>query len=316
MATILDTMNVDKHAHIQKDMVWQFGDRHDGVIEIPALTRDAGVVEIGYYYGDLKPKNIIGISTQIGCPSKCTFCELGAERFGRNLTPVEMYGQVVLMLETASQYGIDVNAVQHKVSVAKTGEPLFNDALVGGLEMIAEFPFSYKISTVFPAAQRCLENFRTAARFAAQSAEAVQMQISLISTSEDYRRKAAGIEVTPLQEICKAGEYWKNLNPYGRKVNLSLILSEDVPCDAQAVSKILSPELFHFRFRNYVPTQNGKNHSLAPITSGRIARIKQEFSEYGYEVTAAATPTAIEQKFSLAANVTRRRYMQIVQGTW
>lgn len=316
MSTLLDTVTVHTHAHIQKDMVWQFGDAHDGVIEIPALTCDAGVVEIGYYYGDLKPKNIIGISTQIGCPSKCTFCELGEERFGRNLTSVEMYEQVVLMLKTASQYGIDINAVQHKVSVAKTGEPLFNDALVSGLEKIAEFPFSSKISTVFPAAQRCMENFRTAAHFAAQSTEAVQMQISLISTSEEYRRKTAGIEVTPLKEICKAGEYWRTLNLYGRKVNLSLILSEDVPCDAQVASQILPPELFHFRFRNYVPTQNGRNHGLIPITADRMVGIKQEFAGHGYDVGDAATPTVTEQKFSLAANVTRKRYLQIVQGTW
>ena len=54
-----------------------FGDHSDGVIEFAAQTSDSGVIELGYYYGTGKPKNIVKVSTQIGCPMACTFCATG-----------------------------------------------------------------------------------------------------------------------------------------------------------------------------------------------------------------------------------------------
>ena len=300
---------------IRKDLVMQFGDAHDGVIEIPALTHNDEVMEVGYYYGDAKPKSIIGISSQVGCPAQCSFCELGSEKFGRNLSAFEMYDQVTLMLHVASRYGINIDAIEHKVNIAKTGEPLFNRNLLEALELIAQLFLSIKVSTVFPQSQKTLENFRRIADFASKYKQSVQIQISIISTSEEYRRRVAGIPVASFQEIRGAAEYWREKNPQGRKINASLILSEGTPCDVNHVVEVLPPELFRFRFRPCVETRNAKAHALAMITDESLRRAKETFADKGYEVGDWATPTDTELRFGLVSNVTRRRYREIVAGT-
>lgn len=299
-------------SHIRTDFVAQFGDRHDGTIQLPVITRDKEVVEASYFYGDDKPKNIIAISSQAGCPARCSFCELGGEGFKRDLTAEEIYEQVVLLLQKASQYGFDIGSLGHKVTVANTGEPLFNPNLVGGLEKIAGFNFSLKISTIFPAGTKTRKNFEKLAQFAAKYDQPVQIQISLISTSEKYRQEAGGIRLASHEELLAAAEYWKDLNPEGRKVNLSLILSDQTPCEVDDVYRIFPPELFRFRFRDYVPTENGKRNLLTEISAERMKKIKESFELKGYEVGAWATPTPTELRFGLAGNVTRRRYLQMI----
>ena len=91
--------------NIRYENIFNYGDEKDGVIELPAITKDGGIVEVGYFFGEEKPKNIIDISSQIGCPGKCIFCEAGADSFSRNLTPVEMHEQVMVMLQAALMQG-------------------------------------------------------------------------------------------------------------------------------------------------------------------------------------------------------------------
>jgi hypothetical protein len=306
---------VERHEFslLDKDYVTFYGNLHDGIIEMPPITKDGGLVEMGYYFGDVKPKYIIDISSQVGCPMKCIFCETGKEQFKRSLTPDEMYEEALLLLKTAYSFGVDIDAKKHKVTIAKTGEPMMNRGIVEAVEKISELGVSYKISTVFPAANVCLENFRRLAMFASGYSESVQPQISIISTSEEYRRHAAG-NAAPFRRLREAGEIWKAHNPHGRRVNLSLILTEQVPCDVKDVCGMFPPDMFKFRFRNYVPTHYGNDNSLSPITPERMRGIKQDFRENGYDVDDWATPTPMEMKFGIASNVTRRRYKQIVGG--
>ena len=314
MQSLSELIGEEYLSSIRKDCVMQFGDAHDGVIEIPALTQDNGVLEVGYYYGDAKQKSIVGISSQIGCPAQCSFCELGAEKFGRSLTAFEMYDQVTLMLHVASQYGIDINGIEHKVNVAKSGEPLFNRNLVEALELISQLFLSIKVSTVFPQSGKTLENFKRIADFASQYAKSVQIQVSIISTSEEYRRKIAGIAVASFSEIRRAAEYWREKNPQGRKINASLILSEGTPCDVHQVADVLPPDLIRFRFRPSVETKNAKNHGLKIITDDTLKQVKESFANKGYDVGDWATPTDTEFRFGLVSNVTRRRYLDMIAG--
>jgi adenine C2-methylase RlmN of 23S rRNA A2503 and tRNA A37 len=298
---------------VQKDLVMEFGDHSDGAIEFVGLV-DGGYIETGYFYGDIKPKNIIVASTQVGCPSKCNFCELGTRPFVRNLSSEEIHDQVHLMLDQARLYGHDVEQVKHKISWAKSGDPLFNSEYVVALEQIADMKFSHKVSTVFPGGKRIQERFKAVADFAASYVSPVQIQVSLISTSEEYRNKAAGIKVASFKDIRNAADYWLRVNPAGRKINLSLILDEHTPVDVKTTLDNFPPELFRFRFRNYVPTKNGSEHGLEKVTKSTYETIFQQFRDKGYDVGTWATPTPIEQKFGLASNVMLRRYDQMVDG--
>lgn len=298
--------------HISQDYVAKFGDSHDGIIEFPALTSDGGIVEVGYFYGDIKPKNIINISSQIGCPSRCKFCEVGNEKFTRSLTADEIYEQAILMLQIASGFGVDIDAIKHKASIAKTGEPLLNPQIAEGIRKLSELFCSFKMSTIFPDNNLARRNYQELAEFSGRYADSFQMQISLISTSEEYRQKYSSVKLMTFNDLVKSSEMWRKLNPQGRKTNLSLILAEQIPCSAEAVLGTFPPELFRFRFRPYIPNQYGAGNGLTPLSSDRLMQIKRDFEINGYEVDEGATPTPNEVKFGLVANVTRKRYLDMI----
>lgn len=287
-----------------------YGDPSDRVIEMICRTADGGMIEVGFYAGDDKPKSIIKISSQIGCPAKCSFCELGEEAFLRNLTPEELAIQFRIMHEATGKLGLLREGKPLKVNVAGTGEPLLNDALVEGMRLIAsQQQVSFKVSTVFPGNMKARRNFERLADFASEYDCPVQLQVSLISTDETFRRSAAGIRLTEITEISKVAKLWRAGAPVRSQINMSLILTDDVPVDVNAVAEHLPPEYFRFRFRHYVPTQNGIRHQLLAVTPEKIATIHEDFRRRGYYVGVEATPTATEWEFGLASNVTRRRVL-------
>lgn len=292
----------------------EYGSVDDGVIELVAFTKDKGAVEVGFYYGREKQKNIIKISSQIGCPSRCNFCDLGNVDYKRNLSVDEMYEQVLLMLAVADERGVlhtfGEGKDRFKVNFSGSGEPMLNMDTPETVKRLTELGFSIKVSSVVPGTKKVYQNFNTLAKIAGNTEESVQLQISLISTSEEYRREAAGIKVAKFDEIRKLGELWRGYNPTRKQINLSLILAEDTPAEVKDVIKYFSPEDFRFRFRNCVPTSFGDKNNVSMISNERMEEVKSEFRGAGYYVGSEATPTKTELEHSLASNVTRRRLLE------
>jgi hypothetical protein len=287
---------------------WYFGDASDGIIESICQLKDGGVIEIGYYFGASKPKGILKVSSQVGCVAACAFCDVGSERFQRNVSTQELLDQIAFMQAIAE--GIDPHFGRAlKISFAGTGEPLLNPRVPAVLNALQAQQYSYKLSTVFPKGEVVLERFMQVATFAGAYTQALQLQISIISTDEGYRRETAGIRVASLTEISEACASWRACNPPRKQVNLSLILSDDTPVCAADVLSLFPPEHFRFRFRPYVPTQNGGQNGLRGISNERYQGICDEFARYGYYVGHDAIPTPSEQKYSLASNVSRRVVM-------
>ena len=228
-----DKIKEYKVEKIKKEWIEKYGDEKDGVIEFIGLV-DKGEIEVGYYYGETKKKNIIAVSQQVGCPAQCSFCELGDQKFVGSLSGREIYEQVVLMLQQVKTYNIDIDQAKHKVNFSKSGDPLFNPNFREALERIAEFNFSYKVSTVFPDSDHSLRRFSEIADFAREYDPPVQIQISLISTDEKFRNEQAGIKLASFEKIREVGEEWMIKNPE-RKINLSLILTESNPIDVEEV---------------------------------------------------------------------------------
>ena len=303
-----------KQSTVTKDLVMIYGDRDDGVIGIPALTVDGQVIEVSYFFGRKHPKNIIAISSQAGCPMRCAFCELGAARFARSLTAQEMRDQTELALEEAARYGFDRDKTPHKINVANSGEPLLNTELVGGLSLIGGLPKTIKVSTVFPDARIAWENFERLAEYACGLKEqVVQIQISLISTSEKERLSLSGGKVAGFEKIRQAAELWRSKNPQGRKINLSLMLTDRMACDIRGLSSLFPPRLFRLRLREYVPSSNGESRGLRIVTPIRLSSLANEAQALGYEAGDWASPTPTERKFGLAANAIRQQYLDMLK---
>ncbi len=297
---------------MRRDLVFRFGDHDDGVIGIPCVAKDDSLVEASYFFGTQKPKNIIVISSQVSCPMGCTFCELGTERFKRNLTPKEIFDQVGIVLNEAKKEGFSLENHPHKITIANTGEPLLNREIVQAVSELTCFRTSLKISTVFPDTRGVTEKIEQIAQLASKYPHPIQLQVSLISTSEEERRQIAGGRVASFATIRRTAERWRSIHPEGRKINLSLILTNKTPCDVDKIADIFPAELFRFRFREYVPTSNGEDNGLNVILPSTLAKIKNEFGLRGYEITDWASPSPVEKKFSLTGNAIRKMYLNIL----
>jgi len=311
------------------DAVFHFGDRSDGSLQIPFRTKDDEIIEASYFTSEDKEKDIYVISTQAGCPMRCQFCELGEENFSRNLTVEEITEQVSQLIHRVSRNFI-LFFKPKKLTFANTGEPLLNPAVAEALDQI-EKPYrkhgpcinityfsSYKISTLLPKGQESQRNLKRLAEVASRIYELpawwrrgakplerkkVQLQISLISLDEKERKRLTKGCGASFKEIIQAAELWRSFNPQ-RKVNLSLISCAVQPT---RLVKIFSPELFRLRIRSYISTNNGEHNKLSADDN-----LFKKLQDSGYEVTNDGQPTPIERKFGLAANVTRRRYLEMI----
>lgn len=114
------------------------------------------------------------VSTMVGCPVGCIFCESGSNGFIRNLTPSEIVQQVVLLPK-------DVN----RIVFMGMGEPLFNyDSLIKSIHILRDrngLDFSTSgitISTVGPLNQ--LKKLR-------EEHIKIQLTLSLHATTQKVR---------------------------------------------------------------------------------------------------------------------------------
>ncbi|MBU1179967.1 hypothetical protein KJ885_03415, partial [Patescibacteria group bacterium] len=259
---------------VKKDLVWQFGNREDGVIEFAGLV-DGGIIEVGYFYGTDKPKNILVISSQVGCAVGCFFCPMGSARgrdkFKRNLTAEEMFEQVVLMLQIAKEYSFDIENIEHKITFAKAGEPLLNPFIFSGIEMLGRLGFSLKLSTIFPRGTQ--ERFEEIVKFIQTYHKPVQLQVSLVSTVEAIREGSARMKLASFKEISEAGKLWKYHDNFCRKINLSLMMAGEAPFDFDAAQRYFPPDTFRFRLRLYIPNENGESHDLRAVSCERYEEI-------------------------------------------
>jgi len=298
---------------VSYDAAFHYGTYEDGSLQLPVKTKDGKVVEASFFTGRDKKKDIYVVSTQAGCPLRCQFCELGEEAFSRNLTKEEIIDQTYLLSKRVEKAELLVLDKPRKLTFANTGEPLLNpdlpvalwgielQQLSAGWDRLPRFD-SYKISTVLPRGKQAKNNLSDLAQVAGViKTKPVQLQISLISLSEEERNTLTKGCGASFNDIVEAAELWRKYNP-DRKVNLSILGCSYRLQDLNP----FSPDLFRLRIRPYIPTVNGKLHDLR-VRRANISGLK----ELGYEITRDGQPTPIEQRFGLAANVTRRRYLEM-----
>lgn len=287
--------------------VKSFGDAKDGVIEIATRTKDNGLSEAGAYFGTNTHPDypVFGISTATGCPMQCAFCDLGSQPAGRNLSEQEMYEQLLIIIRESSSRGVNVDNGL-KANFAKTGEPLFNPHLASTIRRMVDRidGIRFKVSTVFPASKSAQKNLELLAEEAASCPTSIQIQVSLISTSEEYRQKIAG-RVAPFEQIAKMAALWREKKPKRSQFNLSMILSDETPCTSQEILPHFDPAHFRIRLRDCVQTQAAQHAGLKVIANEKLLATRDNFEKAGYTVSLAGRPTQTELVNSLAANATR-----------
>jgi hypothetical protein len=285
------------------DYVCCFGNDRDGVLELVLESKGkTGKFSAGYYRSDDKLKSIIDISSMAGCPFRCNFCALGDTPFLRALTPEEMLEQVEIVLSRARMFFKEIDDKKHKITIAKSGEPLLNFNLVDAMGLLGSYANSFKISSIFPAGAKVKKNLESLARFASTYSKPVQLQVSILSTDDEERLKIAGAKVASLCEINEGLILWRDLvqGDHSRVPNLSITLTEDTECSPSRLIAAISPAVANIRFRPYIETENGTRHQVKRVVS-RLDTLVQEFKNSGFKVSIAGIATPVEEKYHISS---------------
>lgn len=127
--TYIPFLNLLKHqtSKIDKTEKFLFELEDGGTIETVLLRhRD---------FNNKMLRNTLCISSQVGCPVKCTFCATGQSGYKRNLTSAEIINQVYTIERRLLKKGEEIN----NIVFMGMGEPLLNlDNLVKALTILSD----------------------------------------------------------------------------------------------------------------------------------------------------------------------------------
>ena len=230
-------------------------------------------------------KWVLILSTLIGCPAGCRFCDAGEEYAGK-VSAEEMLAQIDFLVRRRYPEGY-VPASRFKVQFARMGEPSLND---GVIEVLERLPLLYDapglipaLSTIAPAGrERFFEKLLEVKK--RLYPERFQLQFSIHTTDAERRDWLIPPKKWSLPEIAAYGERF--FDEGGRKITLNFALAEGMPVDPGVLLDHFSPGIFLVKMTPVNPTrragENGLSSGLDPGGAGYDVAAAVEAA--GYEV--------------------------------
>ena len=202
----------------------------------------------------LSEKWVITLSTQYGCPMKCTFCDVPNIPFKGNATFQDLKDQ----LYKAISLFPDIKYTERlNIHFARMGEPVFNPDVFSFAQWLYTdkqqifHETGLRIEVIHPVLTTSLpKDYRhLSARILAwcrikndvYNGQA-GLQFSINSTSEDQRGKMFSWKQLPLKELSKIGHLMPE--PIGRKYCLNFAYSTDFTIDADVLLSYFDPAKF------------------------------------------------------------------------
>ena len=202
----------------------------------------------------LSEKWVITVSTQYGCPMRCTFCDVPNVPFRGNASFDDLKNQFyrAISLFPGVRYTDRLN-----LHFARMGEPIFNDAVFEFSEWLYKnkrqifADTGLRIETLHPVLTTSLPR-----KFAKLEERIMQwcaikneiyngqagLQFSINSTNEDQRRMMFDGLSLSMQELSEIG--LRMPDPVGRKYCLNFAFSTDYEIDAGLLSSMFDPDKF------------------------------------------------------------------------
>jgi 23S rRNA (adenine2503-C2)-methyltransferase len=197
----------------------------------------------------LQEKWVVTLSTQYGCPMKCTFCDVPNVKFKGNATLKDLREQLYSALKMH-----DVSYTDRlNVHFARMGEPVLNPNVLEFARWLNDHKrelqenTSVRIETIHPVlSTMCPKNIKTFdyiwkwiyLKNDTYNGQA-GLQISVNSTSEDQRTEMFRGKAYSLSEISEALNCVSE--PLGRKYCLNIAYASGNEVDGKRLAKLFSP---------------------------------------------------------------------------
>lgn len=230
-------------------------------------------------------KWVVIVSTLLGCPAGCPFCDAGINYSGC-LDPEEIIFQIDYLVKRRFPSGI-VPVDKWKIQFARMGEPSFN---MGVLEVLETIRQKYhapglipSISTIAPVSG---ENFleRLLSLRKRLYPGTFQFQFSLHSTDKNVRSRLIPVKTWDFDRMAEYGEAF--FEQGHRKITLNFALTAGVPVDADVLARYFDPDIFLIKVTPLNPTRSVWENGYKPLAfqEAQSGIIIESLREEGYEV--------------------------------
>lgn len=206
-------------------------------------------------------KEVIIISTLLGCPVGCPMCDAGGFYRGK-LTTGEMLEQIEYVVKFRFG-GRNVPSKKFKVQFARMGEPAFNDAVIDVLDSLPEefdapglLP---SLSTIGPKGRDAF--FEGLYRVKEKHYKGrFQLQFSIHSTDSGQRDEIIPVPKWHFERIAEYGQDF--VKEGDRKITLNFALAKDNIVDPKIIIKHFDPEKFLIKITPVNPTYSAKANGI------------------------------------------------------
>jgi len=234
-----------------------------------------------------REKQVIIVSTLLGCPFGCSICDAGGHYQGR-LSADEILAQIEHVVDRHfPERPIDTDML--KVQLARVGEPSLNPAVIEALEaMPGRFPTRNLVVSVSTIAPRACEPFFEKLREVKDRHYAdgrFQLQFSIHCTDWEKRRQLVPAATLDMAQMARLGEDWWRHGD--RKVTLNFAPAAGYPVDAAEVARHFDPERFLVKLTPVNPTESqaasGLETLIDPHRPESADDLLRSFRELGFD---------------------------------
>jgi len=245
-------------------------------------------------------RKTICISSQVGCPVKCTFCASGKKGFFRNLLAFEIIEQILLVAK-------DINENLTHVVFMGMGEPLLNlDEVVEGIKIISNEKY-LKISQrrITISTSGILENI---IKLKEKNLK-VNLALSLHAPTDEIRKK-----IMPYVKKYNLKDLISSLKDYGlstkRDISFEYILIDKVNDSIECAKKLYillkdiqcSINLIPYNEIDNLSYKRPDNNKIFKFKSFLLSKkmiVSQRYTK-GKDIAASCGQLAIKQRLELA----------------
>lgn len=251
MFTIVNThtgkIYFDKDRRLEWLTVGDYGKENNIKANFLGYTKEINSVQ--HHSVDLSQKWVATISTQKGCPMRCSFCDVPKFGFFGNCSIDDLSYQIETILKNEDCKETN----RFNVHFARMGEPTFNDNVINFVtyrlrnlvrKYIVAKDIHPVVSTMLPKKNKQLRAFLNDWCFAknAEYDGNAGLQFSINSTDEEQRNIQFNNQSLSLQEIAKIAEHLPS--PKGRKYTLNFAVTKDTILDAKKLSDLFDKDKF------------------------------------------------------------------------
>lgn len=228
-------------------------------------------------YGE---RTTLCVSSQVGCPLDCVFCETARGGFARNLTPGEILDQICALKRDAGMESKKVNVV-----FMGMGEPMLNlDAVVSAIGVLND-PLGLDMG-----ARRITvstSSFPDRIRALADAGVSCSLALSLNAPDDETRQRLMPkASRFPIEELLDAARYFVAADH--RRVTIEYVLLRGVNSsddDARRLGRLVRTQPFKVNLIPYNPARARDRDPFEPISEAEIERFVRVLLPYAPAVT-------------------------------